>query len=315
MDHGATGSPAARRHVPTGFPLTLAAAVLALGACGGTAPGSSDGNALNAAARTKVTIPRAPTTAVATAATATSNAKGPFAGLDEASVPAPAARTPTAAVRATLDAQIRGDVDTVFGSLAASNRRQYGSPSGLADMLIDQPTPTAYRVVSDRISKGEASVVTELRMQPSLDEVSGLVPAEATATWRVVAEDGGWRVDLERRSIEPAYADQSGLLNDTRAWAESRQSCASTPTNEYGGGLLHIIGLASELCGKKGAVTLDESVQYLDELPDPSPVLNAFGGDAAEWARVVTVTAPVPQKVVVAPVGDRWVTTAIFHDR
>jgi hypothetical protein len=53
------------------------------------------------------------------------------------------------------------------------------------------------------------------------------------------------------------------------------------------------------------------AVRTLDALADPSPVLNAFGPDAAAWARVVDVRRPAPLQVVVAPVDDKWLVVGV----
>ncbi len=61
-----------------------------------------------------------------------------------------------------------------------------------------------------------------------------------------------------------------------------------------------------------GEVTIGTIGTLLD-LDDPAPVLNAYGSAAADWARVVPLTAPVPMNVVLAPIGSDWKVVATVH--
>ena len=48
------------------------------------------------------------------------------------------------------------------------------------------------------------------------------------------------------------------------------------------------------------------------EAIDAAPFLAAFGPEASTWARVVTVTEPVPLRAVVAPIGQEWLVIGVL---
>jgi hypothetical protein len=142
-------------------------------------------------------------------------------------------------------------------------------------------------------------------LRPQLDEVIGLVPAEAELTMATVQEDGQWRVRFADSRLEPVYLDDATAAADTRAWVARRAGCM--PADEYDGGLLGAgaASLAEQLCGAAEPVAVG-AVRALTISPDADPYIAAFGPEVLDWARVVPVSSPVELDVVVAPVGERW---------
>ena len=135
------------------------------------------------------------------------------------------------------------------------------------------------------------------------------MPAHAALTFKVRNEHGRWTVAWTKRNTEPRYPSDQEVRHDIGAWAASRQACSAS-VNESPE-LTGVIGLASELCHTKGKVEIGQSISGFDDLDDPEPVLDTFGGGAPGWARVVAITAPVPMRVVAAPLGDHWIAVAV----
>ena len=57
----------------------------------------------------------------------------------------------------------------------------------------------------------------EVTLEPRLDEVSGFVPQQADVEWKVVAEDGGWRLDLDGLVARSDPARRAGRDRSGRA--------------------------------------------------------------------------------------------------
>jgi hypothetical protein len=145
-------------------------------------------------------------------------------------------------------------------------------------------------------------------LQPRLDEVAGMVPGRAIVDWAVVAEDGGWRVDLDGTESRAVLPSDESAAEAALAWARARQDCR--PAGEYEGSLLLSPTLADGLCERAGRFTA-EPAAALETLPDAAPVIAAFGGEATEWARVVRIHGPDDLAVVTAPLGDTWVVVGV----
>jgi len=218
---------------------------------------------------------------------------------------AAAAATPEAAVRVFLDAEARGDLAGSFAALSAKTRATLGPLGAWRADAAERPHYIAYELTA---GTGPDEVRTTVSLQAQLDEVSGLVPSQAVIDWATVAEDGGWRVDLEESAVTPVFPNDSHAPEAAVAWAEARQQCRSE--REYDGSLLLSPSAAETLCGSTAAVTAD-SPAPLDTLADSSPVVAAFGPDAADWARVVRIHGPADLAVVTAPLGDDWVVVGV----
>jgi hypothetical protein len=214
------------------------------------------------------------------------------------------AATPEAAVRAFLEAEVRGDHAASFTALDSATRADRGPLGAWVAGSAERPRYTGFEVSAvdgDR-------VVTTVNLRPQLDETLGLVPAAATIEWAVVAEDGGWRLDLDASELEPVYPDDAGAARAAVAWARTRQACERS--NEYGGSLLLSPTLADSLCGSAGTVTAGRAAT-LAALTDAGPVVTAFGEGALDWARVVEIHGPTDLAVVTAPLGDQWVVVGV----
>lgn len=222
-----------------------------------------------------------------------------------------AAATAEAAVRAYLDAQVRGDQSAAFRLLSNDDRAAYGPESRWLLSAATLPRFTSYTVTSGGAPQGDAvSVSADVTITPRLDEVVGLVPGRAAATYVAVNEDGGWRISLERSSLEPTYPADSGAADAATIFVTDEIACRP-PTNVYTGNLIGRPAAAKALCGQSAAVQVAAKADRLAQLKDMTPFLSAFGAEVGDWARVVHVTQPSPLDVVTAPFGDSWVVIGV----
>lgn len=224
--------------------------------------------------------------------------------------PGTPADTPAEAVAGFLTAEQEGDFRTSFGYLAPHDRATFGSPAGwVADHAKVMPPVQEFEIVA----ADGTEVVTEVRLEPSLNEIVGLVPGQARITWVVVQEPDGWTIDLTEARIEPRYPPDEDAVATVRAWASSRQACSENPEAQWDRQLLGFPALADELCDADGDVRLGPVSRFRDE-SEGAVFLSAFGGEVNNWARVVPVTAPVELKAVVAPIGDAWTVIGVLSD-
>lgn len=225
--------------------------------------------------------------------------------------PGAAATSPQAAVEGFLSAEIAGDLTASFGYLSEMARRGFGSPEAWtaahADLL---PPVTGYEIeqVAPPGADGEAEVVALVEFEPGLDEVVGLVPERSRVTWATAGQDGSWGVDLAATTLEPQYLSDESAPAAVEAWAEAHQECRPAPS--WDGNLLGSPALAERLCGAPGAVEVGDAGPLSSV--DSAPFFAAFGPEAAQWARVVPVTAPVPLRAVVAPIGQEWLVIGVL---
>lgn len=248
---------------------------------------------------------------LASAAPAVDLAPGP------ADPPGAPARSPEDAVARFVAAETAGDVNASYGLLSESARQGFGTRAAWAAAHATMPrlrsftasAPVARTLVGTTLT-GDAA------FEPRLDEVVGLVPASAVVTWRLVQEDGGWRVDQPGSTITPTFILTDDALRETViAWLSEQQRCTGTPSvREYGGGLVGAPALARALCRTTDAADI-ASVGPLGDKPDPSAVIAAFGPDADRWARVAHVRTPRALDVVLAPFDDRWIVIAVLDPR
>lgn len=220
--------------------------------------------------------------------------------------PAP---TPRDAVQRFLDAEAARQYNVSYGLLSAPDRDEQESRAGWTADHADLPTIAGFRVDGVQVHDDRADVAVALQLHPQLSPTDGLVPGRARATYVTVAEDGGWRVAFGQSSLTPEYPSTASAPAAVRAWAAARERCAHAP--EFVGGLLGAAARADQLCGAHGAIAVGRAVR-LPETDQDQPFLAAFGSEVHEWARVVPVDAPFRLRVVVAPLGERWLVVGVL---
>jgi hypothetical protein len=226
--------------------------------------------------------------------------------------PAPAsdggAPSATEAVERFLEAEAAGRFDESFLLLSTADRTAYRSAaywtqahSTLPPIVGHELTSTETVVDADRVE-----LATALSLEPALDEVAGLVPGRAEATWTVVRESELWRVSLADSVLTATWPDEDEAPATVRAWAAGARDCDDTAAGDlvWAGGLIGTASLATDLCGRDGRLRLGP-VALLDPI-DAGPFTAAFGEDIVDVARVVPVVSPVELQAVVAPLGDEW---------
>ncbi|MGE0308311.1 MAG: hypothetical protein AB7Q27_21425 [Acidimicrobiia bacterium] len=214
---------------------------------------------------------------------------------------APSARD---AVTQFLDAEIAGDAERSFGLLSLADRTQFGSAQAWMTSHDQLPVYLSYTVTESNSDR----IVTDVTLEPQLDEIVGFVPARAIVTWQAGSEDGSWHVALDRSESVAVLPTTEALAPAASAWVAAREKC--TVSGQYEGSLLGQPSVAQELCGGSGTYTAG-SVKTIDAFPDPSPITTAFGSDASAWVRVVDMTGPNPFTLALAPLGDQWVVVAV----
>jgi hypothetical protein len=227
---------------------------------------------------------------------------------------APPAATPGEAVEEFVAAEVAGDAGRAWSLLAADDRSEVRTPA--AWRAAHQHLPRFRSVQLEGPPAVAAGSRAELHgtvsFEPALDEVRGLVPATARATWVTIAEDGGWRVAYDTSSFEPVVPDDaSGARTAVAEWVAARQRAAPVdgacprPSQEWSGGLVGVPGLANRLCGAAGTAQVGEPRPF-DRPTDATALIAAFGPEVLTWSRVVEISAPVTLQAVTAPLGDRW---------
>lgn len=229
---------------------------------------------------------------------------------DDVPLPAGAgAATPEAAVRGFLDAEAAQDLETSFGFLSAEERTIYGTPTGWISAHADViPPVTGYRLGEVTEGPDGTTLAGTVTFSPSLDQVVGLVPAEAEVTWLVVlGPDDAWGVSVENSAFEPLYPSDDGVAPAAQAWVAARRSCEQ-PENEFPG-LLGPAPLVTSLCDAAGEVDVAEP-EALDSATD-TEISTAFGDETAEAARLVRLTGGAELGIVLVPLGDEWTVIAV----
>ena len=245
--------------------------------------------------------PRAIPTQPVTARAATSPAPAVLTAPAAPEAPAPAAATPTAAVDGFLRAEKASDFSASFGLLAMGDRTTQQSRAGWTAAHAQLPVVRGFALGTVRAGTERAEVDSTLVLKPELDSVVGLVPAAATATWVVLAEDGGWRVDFAESTLTPQYPSPDAAPAAARAWVGDHGGCHGRAR----AGLLGVGSLADEVCAARGSVRVGTAVA-LEPGESSGPFLAAYGPDVFTWARVVPVTSPARAGAVLAPLGPRW---------
>lgn len=227
---------------------------------------------------------------------------------DEAEV-APAGVAPSGpreTVEGFLQAESDRDFEASFAYLSSGDRSVYDVPAQWEAAHPEVfPPVAAFQVVDIQ----DTQVGTELEFDATLSPSVGLVPGRAEVLWVTVEEEGGWRIELERTTVNPQYPSEDVVAPVVEAWVADRQACR--PATEWSGGLRGRPDLAEDLCGIEGEVRLGE-VGYLDDSVDAAPFLAAFGAEFDLWARAISLRGPVPLRVVVAPIGETWTVIGVL---
>lgn len=215
-----------------------------------------------------------------------------------------------AAVEGFLAAEAQDDFAASFDFLSADDQEQAGDREAwVADHLFLLPPITGFRFAADQVVEDRVEVMARLELEPGLDELVGLTPGEADATWVAVEENDEWKVAFTESSVVPLYLEDSGAPAAVEKWVEQRRQCAAA--TEWEGGLLGFPALADQLCDASGAVEVGE-VTNLADAAESEAFLAAFGPEVGLWARVVPVMSPTPMRAVVAPIGAEWVVIGVL---
>ena len=220
------------------------------------------------------------------------------------------ADSPAAAVTSFVNAAIAGDLDTAWSLVGTADQARLGYKQRIAE----QAYASGWKGFSATSTVGD-SVVGTLTQTPKVSDIDGVIAAQGNLRVQTIKEGSDYRVLWSRKSIVQAYPElsvaQDGAVSSAVSdWTRSRQACDAMPANEFSGGLVGVVGLAAKLCKTTGDPVLGV-VSDLEALDEPQPIIEAFGGTALQWARVVSVSAPVPMDVVVAPRGTEWIIVAV----
>jgi hypothetical protein len=220
------------------------------------------------------------------------------------------ASDPRAAVEGFVAAEQAGDLARSYQFLSATDREQLPSEQDWVAAHADLFPPVTDYEIGEAGRASDATVIeSTLRLESSLDEVIGLVPARAVMRWRVVEGPAGrWSVDLAGSELEPQLPPDDDAVAATERWVQSRQRCAGE--GEWEGGLVGFPGLADGLCNKAGEVVVGRPGPLGDL--DVEQLVSTFGENAVTWARVVPVERPAALRAVLAPIADRWVVIAVL---
>lgn len=224
------------------------------------------------------------------------------------SAPSGPADTPEAAVAQFLAAEQRGDFSASYDLLTEDNREAIGTPAQWIAAHADLPAITGWELDDVQGDDTNAVVVGTVGFRPTLDEVAGLVPGSAAATWQVTAADGLWFVDFDNSDLAPRYPADTSAPAAVRDWVAAAQRCETGP--QYDGGLLGRATLADSLCDTEGEPQVGDARPL--ETPELDVLLPAFGADAEVWARAIDISGPVPLRTLVAPLGDEWIVVAVL---
>jgi hypothetical protein len=221
------------------------------------------------------------------------------------------ASSPDDAVRRFLDFEVARDYDASYGLLSADDRAQVVSRAGWSAAHADLPAITGYTLgLPADVAAERADVPADVRLRAALTPSTGLVPAQASARFSAVAEDGGWRVAFDESTITPRFLPDARAPEAVRTWAQARAHCHRA--REYVGGLVGAPTRADVLCHVDGPIRTGPPRRLPDTAQD-QPFLAAFGGDVHQWARVVRLESPVRMDVVVAPVGEQWLVVGVLQ--
>jgi hypothetical protein len=210
------------------------------------------------------------------------------------------------------DAIVAGNADRAFALLTESEQQSIGSAERFQTELLREPSWVGATV--------DAGGIITVEREAALDPVFGLVPGTARVTIPVATNPSSLsepKVMWSRRQEEPQREiSETGIEAAVTQWAAARQQCKSGAEQQTVNGLVGVVGLADRLCGADGAIDIalvDGRAGDILGLADPASVIDAYGNDAARWARVVPLQSPVAMNVIVAPIGAAWKVIATVH--
>ena len=235
------------------------------------------------------------------------------------------------AIAAFANAVVKDDYQLAFTLLSQGDRTQIGSPAKFGALLAQAPTWISFALLpasnepdtnsSSTVAGSDRSIVAlKVQQQPSIDEIRGVVASSARVEFVMLEENGGWHAVWRRHKVTQNFdASDAELLLNVTQWAEGRRACATDGApigdakpyaNEYDGGLVGEVWLAKTLCTAPSTVSV-ESAGDFDSILDPQALVDAFGADAYQWARVIKINAPTPFYAIAAPLGAHWVVVGL----
>ncbi len=288
-----------------------AVAVLLCGGCRGSAT-TTDAEGAPAAASSSTTAATSASALLGRTWTTTKIASPTPA------VPGAAAAEPQDAVTRFVQAEADRNAEAAWSLLSAADRLRYPTAAVWQTEHRQLPWLTTVRLDGQSPTVGaDGTTITvhaTVHYEAVLDPVKGLVPATADADWRVVAEDGGWRIAFAASRFEPVLPADTDAAAGAAAWATARMECRTTDRRgarvEVTGGVVGIAGLAQRLCHASGDIRVGTPEPLAPG--DAAAVVAAFGGSALTWARTVRIDGAVPQRVVLGPLGDRWIAVGVL---
>ena len=142
--------------------------------------------------------------------------------------------------RRFLIAEIAGDFEASFELLSQADQEAAGGVEGwVAEHYLVVPTIRGFRLTADTTEANRAEVVADLSLQAGLDQLVGLIPADADATWVVVEEAGDWRVAFAESRIDPVFLDDAHRTDGC-----CRMGCQPPVVRARNGGRLRSPGLS-----------------------------------------------------------------------
>ena len=131
---------------------------------------------------------------------------------------------PVSALERFLKAEVTGDFEASFEFLSPTDQEAADGVEGwVAQHYLVVPTIRGFQLISDDAEGVRAEVLTDLTLQAGLDQLVGLIPGEAQATWVLVDEAGEWRVAFSESRITPVFLDDATTAAGVAEWAG--QSC------------------------------------------------------------------------------------------
>jgi len=218
-------------------------------------------------------------------------------------------RTAAAAVAAYLRARQHADTGSSYALLSAATRRAYPSAAAWLAALPDLPPPVAFTVTGVQVAGDSAQVTADVRRTAMLNSFVGFVPARAAEVYHAVGTPAGWRVDAVPVSVRPDVISDRTAAADVSAWLARAAACdgAGAAARQVSTDLLGDDSLPGSICKTHARLTAG-AAQPMVGTPTTAAFLAAFGPDLGSWARLVPVTGPGQQQLLVgvAPLGSAW---------
>lgn len=225
--------------------------------------------------------------------------------LQPASVPPP--DSPTSALQQYLDAEIAGNSAVALALVDRATRERVGV---VAAWVADRPNrlrPATYRILGTKPVAAGVELAVDARRDPSINPLTGFVPARSKETWLAVEEDG-WRIATGRPiDMRPELPSDAAATEAASRWLAASAGCdeRAAAAIQLSPTLLGASGIGDELCDISGEVSASPATS-LSRATDSTPFVSAFGGSVGDWGRAVSVTGAVRFTIVLAPLGDEW---------